>query len=118
MASIIVSAEAAVETRLLHWQEGVTTVFHKHGRLRLLEDSLSLQYEPVEVKDSGEYVCKANGQIDTGGLVRLIVQGEKPKLQVMRAVSSCSLRAREDDVKSSELVDKCCNVNVHLQDLN
>ena len=76
MESIIVSAEAAVETRLLHWQEGVTTVFHKHGRLRLLEDTLSLQYEPVEVKDSGEYVCKVNGQIDTGGLVRLIVQGE------------------------------------------
>ncbi|XP_043212409.1 tyrosine-protein phosphatase 99A-like isoform X1 [Amphibalanus amphitrite] len=74
MESIIVSAEAAIETRLLHWQGGVTTVFHKHGRVRLLDDSLSLQYEPVKVEDSGEYVCQVNGRVDAGGLIRLVVQ--------------------------------------------
>ncbi|KAF0303453.1 Neural cell adhesion molecule L1 [Amphibalanus amphitrite] len=70
----LVKAEAAIETRLLHWQDGVTTVFHKHGRVRLLDDSLSLQYEPVKVEDSGEYVCQVNGRVDAGGLIRLVVQ--------------------------------------------
>ncbi|XP_037087916.1 tyrosine-protein phosphatase 99A-like [Pollicipes pollicipes] len=74
MESMIVSVDAAIETRLLEFVDGTATVFHNHGRISLLPDTLSLKYDPVEVKDSGEYHCQVNGREPISGLIKLVVQ--------------------------------------------
>lgn len=83
LESVVVSAEAAVETQLLRLRHGQTTVLQKRGRLSLLEDSAySLRYEPVEVEDSGEYVCRVDGHSSGAAAIRLLVQGE-PKRHLL-----------------------------------
>lgn len=77
LETVIVSAEAAVEAELLTLRDGKTSVLHKQGRLRLLQrPAFSLQYEPVDVKDSGVYECRIGGHSTASDGIRLVVQGK------------------------------------------
>ena len=78
LESVVVAAlDASLETPLVEFSDGVTTVLHQRGRVRLVPETFALLYEPVLVRHSGRYLCRVNGKSSEHANIELVVQGER-----------------------------------------
>ena len=72
---LVVSLDAVLETKLIEFSDGVSTVFHDRDHISLVPETFALRYEPVLVRHSGRYLCRVNGQSSRMANIELVVRG-------------------------------------------
>lgn len=74
---IVISVDESIETKLIEYRDGLSTVYHHHGRISLVQRTFALKYDPVQVQNSGRYLCEVNGHRSPRARIQLIVQGKE-----------------------------------------